>query len=207
MGDMSVSDAKTEIRAILNEPSAIFWSDTELESWIEQATTDISSKTLCVEASDTIALVLSQLEYSEPTGCIKVYAAHFDNKGLVKIHPRQLAHVTAVSSGTPQYYYHFAGKVGIYPLPDAGAAGDSVTILFSKESVTFTDLPNEYQPYAILFAAAKAKLKEGKYAQSAQIMAQYLNSLLFHRQDLYERGVDSKDMLKIPDRTVVAQGQ
>lgn len=207
MGDMSVNDAKTEIRAILNEPAAVFWSDAELENWIEQATIDISSKTLCIEASGSITLVLSQLEYTEPTGCIKVYAANYENKGLMKIHPRQIAHITAVAAGAPQYYYHFAGKIGIYPIPDSGSAGDSVAILFSKESTTFTDLPNEYQPYAILFAAARAKLKDLKFAQSAQIMGQYLNSLMFHRQDLYERGVDSKDMMKIPDRTVVAQGQ
>lgn len=204
MGDMSVADAKIEIRAILNEPSPVFWSDAELENWLEQATIDISSKTLCLETSDTVTLVSGQLEYTEPTGCIKVYAAHFDDTGLLKIHPRQIAHTTEVETGAPQYYYHFAGKVGLYPICDAGHAGEDVTVFFSKESSTFTDLPNEYQPYAILFAVARAKLKDLKFAQSAQIMGQYLNALLFHRQDLYERGVDSKDMLKIPDRTVAA---
>jgi len=200
MGMYSKANILTEVRNILGEPSAVFWSDNEINEWIDQAAVDISSKAMCVEASGTLTLASGTLEYTEPTDCIKVYAVLVSNRGLLKIHPRQLGNATETSSGTPNYFYHFNGKIGVYPVPSAAG---SATVLYSKETDDITDVPDEYQPYAILFAAAKAKIKDQKFDQANTLMVQYLNSLIFHRQDLYERGVDSKDMLRIPDRTVV----
>jgi len=54
---------------------------------------------------------------------------------------------------------------------------------------------------AVLYAAAKAKIKDGKYASANQLFSIYLNALSFQRSDLYEPGVDSLDMLKQPDNT------
>jgi len=207
MGMYTKENILDEVRNILNEPSALFWSDDEINEWIDQAAVDISSKAMCVEASGTITLASGTLEYTEPTDCIKVYAVVYSNRGLLKIHPRQLARITATASGAPQYYYHFGGKIGIYPVPGASESGGSVTILYSQETDDITDVPDEYQPYAILFAAARAKLKDQKFDQATQLTVQYLNSLIFHRQDLYERGVESKDMVRIPDRTVIVGQQ
>jgi len=195
-----------EIRALLNEPTAQFYSDAEINEWIDQAAIDISSKTLCDESSDTITLVSGQLEYTKPTGCIKIYACRYGNVGLMKINPRQIAHVTA-AAGAPQFYYEFAGNIGIFPVAGAAQAATDVTVLCSLQTDDITDIADEYQPYAILFGVYKAKQKDGKYDQAAQILVQYLNSLIFHRQDLYDRGVDSKDMFKIPDRTVMVGQQ
>lgn len=194
---------RTEIRALLNEPSPSFFSNTEIDEWIDLAALDISTKTLCVEASGTVALVSGTLEYNEPSDCIKVYTCLLDKAGLLKIHPRQLAHINPDTSGTPLYYYHFANKLGFYPVPGASVGGHNVTVLFSKQTDDITEIPDEYQAYAIQYGVIQGKIKDGKYGQAAALLTAYLNALVFHRQDLYERGVESKDMQKIPDRTVI----
>lgn len=202
---MTLDNVKTEIRALVNEPAEVLFSDTELTNWIKQATIDISTKALCYEAIASLTLLDATMEISKPTDCLKIYAIYHDGKGLMKIHPRQIAHLTATASGTPLFWYEFADKIGFYPVPDAAAAAATTKALISKETDDVTALPDIYQPLAVIFGAHKAKLKEGKPAQAAQLYQQYLNSLVFHRQDLYERNVDSKDMFRMPDRAVAQQ--
>lgn len=192
---------KAEIRRLLKEPTPLFFSDAEIEGWIDQAAIDISMKTLCYESIDTVSLVAGTLEYSVPTDAIKVYGCANANKGMIKIHPRMLAHIVETSPGTPLYYYHFADKLGFYPV--ASSSG-SISVYSSKITNDIADIQDEYQPFAIPYAMYKAKLKDDKFSQANSYLVSYLNSLIFHRQDLYERGVDSKDMAKVPDRTVTS---
>jgi hypothetical protein len=194
----------TAVRSLVNEPAEVLASDTEIQNWIKQAAVDISTKALCYETIGALTLVAGTMEIAKPTDCLKVYAIYHNGKGIMKIHPRQIAHLGTVASGTPLYWYEFGGYLGFYPVPDAGAAAATTKGLYSKETNDITVIPETYQPLAVLFAASKYKLKELKPAVAAQYYQQYLNSLMFHRQDLYERGVDSKDMFKIPDRTVAA---
>lgn len=203
---MTKSDILTEVRALVNEPTATMFSDSEINSWIDQAAIDISTKALCYEQTEDITLATDTMEYTPSTAdVLKIYAAHYNNSGLIRIHPKAVAHITSVSSGAPVYWYEHHGKVGFYPVPSASESGNTVTIMFSSETDDITDIPDEYQPLAILFVASKCKTKEGKFSQAAQLYAQYLNSLYFHRQDLHERGVDSLDQFRIPDRTIVAE--
>jgi len=83
MGMYSKANILTEVRNILNEPAALFWSDDEINEWIDQAAVDISSKAMCVEASGALTLASGTLEYAEPTDCIKVYAVVYGNRAPV----------------------------------------------------------------------------------------------------------------------------
>uniref|UniRef100_A0A6M3XAB4 Uncharacterized protein n=1 Tax=viral metagenome TaxID=1070528 RepID=A0A6M3XAB4_9ZZZZ len=192
----------TQVRSILNEPSEQFFDDTEITAWLKEAAIDISTKTMCVETSAAVTVTAGTLDATEPTDCLKVYAVYISNKGLMRIHPRQIAHITPTPSTIPQFYYHFAGKLGFYPIASTGM---TATVLYSKLVDSVVNLPYEYQEYAIDYAVYRAKLKDGKYAQANHVLSKYLNSLIFHRQDLYEKGVDSKDMFKIPDYTVTSE--
>lgn len=202
----------TEARALINEPTALFFSATEITNWILQGVVDVACKSMCYEKSATLTMVENQLEYDEPTSCIWVYACFYEYlttpvaSGLIRIHPRMIAHMSGGElTGLPRFYYHFAGKIGLYPRPSSTYAARTVRVLYSTSTSDITYIPDEYKHIVALYVVWKAKLKEGKFAQAAQIMAMYLNQIMFHRQDLFERPSESKDMLKIPDRTVIAQ--
>ena len=139
---------------------------------------------------------------------VKISACLYDNgtygyKGLTRIHPRMIEHLSAKEAGEPFYFWHFANKIGIWPLTTAAivTAVGKVQLFYSAISYAITDLPPYYQSLAVLYAAAKAKIKDGKYASANQLFSIYLNALSFQRSDLYEPGVDSLDMLKQPDNT------
>lgn len=213
----TAAEALQQVRVLLNEPSPLFWTADEINKWIQEATADISTKTLCVEKKDTIALATNTLEYTalETLGAgaianiIKVHAVIYNNDsttytGLVKIHPRMIQHLPEATSGVPKYYYHFASRIGFFPIPSSSENGHSPIIYFSISDETITNLPYYYQLGAIYYAVAMARQKEGNNAEAQQFYSMYVNSVYFHRADLYQRGIDSKDMFQIPDRTQVA---
>ncbi|GAH07975.1 unnamed protein product [marine sediment metagenome] len=84
------AEALTQVRALIGEPTAGFWSDEEIDNWVIEGSVDIRTKTLCQEHKNTIALVAAQLEYvdfllAEPKSAgiaqvIKVYIL-WANKG------------------------------------------------------------------------------------------------------------------------------
>ena len=199
---MTKANIHTEIRVLLNEVATGFFLDTQIDNWIDQAAIDISSKALCYEASGEITLVQGQLDYAVPTDCIKVVACQFANKGLMRIYPWQIGHISDTIAGPPQFYYDFATKIGIWPLCDTASNGKKVTVLFSKKTDDITKIVDQYQPYGILYGLYRGLIKDSKYGNANNILTRYLNNLLFHRQDLQEREVDSWEMMKIPDRIV-----
>lgn len=194
------SDIAAYVRVLLAEPNALFFGDDEMDNWKEQACMDISSKALCYETSEPIALLDDTLEYAKPAGCLRVYACLFENKGLHRIHPRQIGHASEMKSGPPEFYYDFAGKLGFYPVCDEASEGKNVTILFSKLTDDICNIPIEYRLYAILYVLYRALIKARKYASARIIVKIYLRNLLFQRQDFYERGIDTRDMMKILEK-------
>ena len=120
-------------------------------------------------------------------------------KGLTRIHPQSIRKLAATTDSEPQYWYHFGDTIGVYPIPASAQEGDCIVVHHSKLTDNITQLPDEYQVFAILKATGKARLKEGNFAEAIQYESLYTNSLMFHRGDLYNRGVDSDDMFQIPE--------
>lgn len=222
------AEALIQVRALVGEPTARFWTDEEIDNWVIEGSVDIMHKTLCYEQKNTITLVADQLEYTdfvlaEPKSSgiaqvLKIYTCIADNnsnvyRGLQRIHPRMISHLPHNTSGAPYYYYHFAGKIGIWPLPNSTWAGYTTPIIvycsimdITQADEAIADLPDHYGQFAVIYAAAMARFKERKNAEGMALYSKYINSMNFHRADLYERGVDAKSDMQQPDRTVQGGG-
>jgi len=195
----------TNIRYLLKEATAAYFLDAEITAWIADAATDISAKTLCYETVSEITLVAGTLEYSEPAGCLKISAIHYNNKPLTKIHPKMLGLTTNREAGNPEQYYYFAKKIGIWPLAADGSIAIKPRVFHAAVTSTIANIPDQYGSAATLFALVNAKIKEEKFAQASMLYQMYLSSLLFHRQDLIEQTVDAKSEFKIPDYNEIVQ--
>lgn len=222
----SAAEALTQVRALIGESSAAFWSDEDLNNWVIEGSVDIRTKTLCQEHKNTIALVANQLEYTDfesaPTTngiaqVIKVYSVIYDAgsnvyRGLNKIHPKQINHLGEATPGPPYYYWHFAGKIGLFPVPTATEAALTNPIIvycsimyIPTAADAIVDIPDFYQPFAVTYAAAMARFKERKNVEGLALYTKYINSMNIHRADIYDRMVDAKSDFQIPNRTVEAQ--
>lgn len=126
-----------------------------------------------------------------------------DDKGLGRIHPRLIHHVSHNESGEPIHYYHHHGKIGLWPLADDTYCLKSYS---SKVTDDITDLPTELRLLAIPYCLAMARLSEGWEDDFEMFITMYLNSVMAYRQDRGQYkldAVDAKDKFQIPQGKAV----
>jgi len=187
--------ARTQVRAIIGEATASFWSDTEIDNWIKEAVEDISARSGGFQVSDTITLVTAQYEYTTTTGSVAVadivkvlgmvYVVTTDITGdtnqrfigLIPIDPSMIHVLPLTENGPPKYYYHSGENIGILPPPTATENAQLIRIYFTKTSQTIADLPNQYQSLTFWYAASMAYKKEHRYAESKELYGMYLQKL------------------------------
>ena len=202
---LTLSQATADVRQLLNEDTAVFWTDAEIEDWIAEGTRIIASKTLCVEADDNLTLATGQLNYTSSDAawiadCLEPYAAIYNDgsgnhKGIQFIHPKQLGNVQTFTDGPPRYYSFHNRTFYVWPLPTATENGNNILILYASESDDVTALKDEFQHLAILWAFAKAKEKDMKFGEAGALKGQFYSELNFERADKSTRpGESTKDV-------------
>ena len=199
----TAATAREQVRMLLIESANNFFTDAEIDNWVQEATENISARALCIQTSDTIALVTSQYEYTEfvtggaaaATDVVKVWGCFYvspDNEyiGLKRIDPNQIADLPYMIAGPPKYFYHYADVIGFLPLPTATENTQVVKIYYAGQSQTIGDLPNEYQPLAFWYAASQACDKQGQSERAKGYYAKYMEALSALKQDLNDVPVE-----------------
>jgi hypothetical protein len=59
-----LSEARTALRALLQDPAAILYPDTEIDSWLNMAAVDVSGKTLCCRENNMFYVPVNDLSGS-----------------------------------------------------------------------------------------------------------------------------------------------
>jgi hypothetical protein len=210
---LTLANAITQVRGILNEETAAFWTDAEITYWLQEGTRELATKALVVEADDDIdPLVANQLQYtaSDETwiaNCLEPYALIYNDgsygyRSLIKITPHNLGHVATFTSGPPKYYCFFNRTFYLWPVASSNEAGvATITALYAKETDDITELNDEYQQLPILWAAARVKQKDQKGAEANGFFSMFYNSAAFERRDKVIREQDGVTDFAIPGRS------
>jgi hypothetical protein len=206
---LTLTTARSQVRNLLNEQNAVFWTDPEIEDWIKEGCVDFSSKSLLVESSLTITLVAGQITYTsvDNSGIATVlesYSCLYNDgvgnwKGIIKIHPRMIGNESVNTAGEPRYYALHDNTIWLWPAPTASmvTAGAYLKLLYAGVTDDIATINYEFQHMPIMYAAAKCKYKDQKFAEGNALMTTYLGSASFERQDKHGREEDSLDMFKI----------
>ena len=207
---LTLAQGITEVRDLVNEASAVFFSDAQITKLIQEGTRIFSSKTLLVEDTQVLdppianKLVYSSTEETWLATTLAIYAAIYDNgsnvhKGLIKVHPRQIGNLATGTAGPPKYYCFFNRNLYVWPLPSATViASGQISFLLSKETDDITEVTDEFQHLPIMYAIAKAKQRDQKFADATSLLAQFFQELNFERADKHDRTVDSIESFKVP---------
>ena len=199
----------TEIRALLNEPSPSYWSDTEITNWLKQGCLDWTEKSLLLIKDDTIALVNSQYQYTTSTNsfitnAVRTLHAEYNNRALQRVNFEQLRGHNAValsSDKTPKHYYdQYNGTTFTFyvaPTPSGAEGGNNVTVQFACKTDDITEIPYEYQQVIFLFVVSRAKIKERQHQEATAVWQQYINNIMFSRKDSLEHGIQPIDTFRI----------
>lgn len=183
---------------------------------VNKVTTNLLMSVFEELVAESVGAAILTYQYGWLADIVKPYACVYHKgdivtgdmyyRGLTRIHPRQVKYLDHYDDGEPHYWWYHNDKIGVYPIPAAAQDKDCVLVYHSRVVEDIALLPDMYQSFAILKAVAMARRKNGNFAEAMQYESMYLNSIMFHRMDLYEKGVDSKDMFQVPDRTQVIRG-
>ena len=209
---LTLQNAITEVRDILNEASPVFWSDDQITKWIQEGCRNFSTKTLLYETTETLTtaqLTDGQMVYTSSDEAwigdlLEVYAAiYYDGtsayKGLVKVHPRKIGNLATSTAGHPKYYTQFGRSLYIWPVPSAAvAAAGEISFLVSKETDDITVLSDEYQHIPITYAKAMALHRDKMYSQAQAHLMQFKEEVQMERADKHNREVDTLMSFKVP---------
>jgi hypothetical protein len=228
--------AKTEIlaqtRRLLDETTETYWTDTELNEWIDRGCRRLSQCTLAKWDTEDVTLVASQLKYSLTKYFLTIESALYDvatngeRKGLQRMRPPAIGNSGVVTSGVPNCYWPFGNtyadngttvtkgcRIYIYPVPTASEAAKLVSIYGYVIPLTYgaggsETLPVHLQQDVVNFALSCAYTKLGKHRKAGILMQNFINKCIEERRKRNERiGLaDTIDMASIPDYTINQQG-
>lgn len=206
----TLSTATSRVRELLNESTASFWTDTEIQEWIKMGCIDISTKTLCVKRRDYFTLatntqIYTASDFNTNTSDIIAkmqYAWHGDAMSAVTLKrftPEIMGgHQYGTSTGPPKEFFEDNQEIFVWPVPSSSENGDKVHVIYSYVSDAIADVQWNYQPLAILYACAMAKAKDEHFQQASLYQQMYLNAINFEREDKFDKGIEPTALKKVP---------
>lgn len=201
----SLAQVITEVRRLLNESVAAFYSDAEIQEWIVQGTLDVSTVAKCVEGRTEIAAVIGTWFYALPTDTVEVLHVVWDDtkQGLRKIVGSMVGEAgPAVDGVRPQTWFEWGGSLYINPIPDASATGKNLAVFYARSVTDVTALAASYQWLVITFATYRGKLKDKRLAEATVLYADYGNALAFRRLDIHQRLAHTEADVQLAAQTV-----
>jgi hypothetical protein len=155
---MDRQDIRDLSRKRLGETTASFWSDVELNNWINYACKDIAFRTKCLRDNDYLTSVESTKEYSLSTNfptLLSIDEVYFKQDGDTwqKLEPTSRTRLDkeepgwlSTDDGMPTKYYWDKEEdiLGLHNTPDSDNAGtDYVRVYFTETHTDMTDDDDE----------------------------------------------------------------
>jgi len=184
----TLENMRTRIRDLINESTALFWTDAELNRLINDGERDVAIKSLCLESIDSLSTT-DAIRLVAFTGYKAIYLEYVPsgtNRGLVEILPVQLGRFP-FNSTEPQYWFENGLNVGIDPLPDATYTLNAYVADYPSTEMSanpdIPQIPDDFRPLIVLYAYGRALQKEGRFPQARLILSIYNNELLYSKMD------------------------
>jgi len=167
---------RTTIRKKLGESTAVFWADTDLNQWMEDAQLDLVWKAKCKRARSTATSVASTVRYTLSdliSSCLrifqcKVYNSSTEDWSKVTLKTRNwldanYPHWDSADTGTPMYYAYstLEDELILYPAADSDHVGADYIEFYNSTNPTIMssdgaspDLPTVLHPAVIDYVVA-----------------------------------------------------
>ena len=195
----TLTTATTAVRNVLNEATANFWSDTQIQSWIKDGCVDLSGKGMVYLNNESITLAATTLYYTSTeeawiANAARIFSAYYDDgsngyNGVLKIDPSQIGHMPQATAGAPEYFALSGKRVYVWPLTSATIVSAGGTLNFEVAEITddIANLEFEYQHLVINYAIAYALARDKHFQDANMFFSVYRTGLEFERKDKVER--------------------
>ncbi len=219
------SEIRTLCRKELGETSSGFWSDAEINGYINLACTDIADRVRCIKANDYVNIIAEQSDYvassilTNPLGVTEVY---FLMNGVTwdKLNPidrteldRDFSSWLSTTSGTPYAYYFDSEEdlFQLYPAPDSNNDGSNYArIYYFKDHVDMAvtvegdtsspTLPKSLTPAIVKYVAAFGSETRGWMDKANDFWQKYYTLLNDYEVNKMKKKPDDNIVSKVARR-------
>ena len=216
------SEIRDLIRKRLGETTSSFWSDTELNSWINDGCTDIAFRTKCIRSNAYFTTLLDTAEYVLSTivpNLLSINEVYFKTNNLTwdKLPATSRTELDILSpgwqsaaSGVPyQYYYNREEDVfGLYVKPNStNAIANGCRVYYTKAHIDLTtdgsapQLPEYVQAAICDFVAAYGYEQRGWGDKANDAWAKYFQKLHDYQVER-NRETEDEDLVMKPERNI-----
>lgn len=175
----TVLELVTEVRDIIDEPTAAQWTDAMLKRWIDEGARDIARTTHHYRSTAIVVLTAGVAEYIVATDVLNIEHAYYDDgtdlrQPLIAKHWEQMDGIWGNRQGWegawPQYFATWGHqpnlKVRLYPVPSV--TGHELHLLYVCTPVSIVgladgaqvDVPGAWYDALADYAAYKAMLRD-----------------------------------------------
>jgi hypothetical protein len=85
--NVALTAALTNVRSMLDEPTAQFWSDSELTLWLNEGCTDVARTAEILRQEVAIAVTADTQSYPAPADVYRIYRVEFVPTGAILTYP------------------------------------------------------------------------------------------------------------------------
>lgn len=186
-------DLRTDIRSHLDELTATFWEDAELNRWANEALRDVARRTEVLQKDRSYTIVADQIAYPFPEDMIRIYRVEYRQsdsyiKPLEYKSFQELDDIWYTSrevTGALPYFYSLWGYPGgaengiyIYPIPSDTIADGLRAFYYGLPRTMIKDedpaeIPAGWQDLVPLYAEYVARRKEAQDSRWREALELY----------------------------------
>jgi len=185
----TLGNLRTRVRDIINESTAVFWTDADLNGAINDGVREIAEIARAIQNIDSATTTASTRTVSF-TGYTVANALYKPSSGtqlsLIEIDPLKDGNYPT-NGTTPQFFWNANANIGIEPLPDATYNLDLYVVDEPTDLTVDSQIPvihPAFRPLIVPYACARAFQKEMNYGPAIQLKAIFNNEIVFQAQDI-----------------------
>jgi hypothetical protein len=189
----------------MNETTAVFLTDAQINGLINDAEWDIAVKSLCKESIQSKTTTASTR--TVVVSCLAIhYVEYIPASGtataLRRINPGQIGQ-TQLTDTTPQFYFKWGNKLGIEPSPDAAynlnVYTSIVPTIIMSSDTDEPQIPVELVPYIEDLAMVRVYWRDMQYGKSGVLYRQTMSNLQRIRDGILLKYATMRQDQKFPD--------
>jgi hypothetical protein len=200
---VTLESARTEVRSLLDEPTAQFWLDSEINSWLNQGAQDIARQAQALWMQLEVSAVPDQQFYALPQDFLGVHRLDFQLDNADQTYNLEFRGIKAMDEiwgilhqlpaafPTAFYLWNDTGLPGGQPYfatyPVVGSTGTFICYYYrnaipATADTALLDVTPAYEDIAYEYAVAKAKRKDRDPSwQEAMKMYQDQLQMMFNK--------------------------
>ena len=195
----TLADMRTQVRSRIDEPSQAFWENSELDTWIYEATREIARRGEILQDVQVTQCVIGIQQYDAPTDMIRFSRAEYVQAGgnRIPLEYRPLHEMDNVwyqsrtlTQGTPTWFSWWGFPSGeqraqIYLYPSPSDTGQFALFYYRMphkpvEDDDLVEIPAGWEDLVPLYAEIVARRKDNdrRWQEAAEIFEAKLGQLL-----------------------------